>query len=41
MMAARGGHWEVVRLLLESKGDVNVQNSVSPKRVFQFSTFQF
>ena len=28
-MAAQEGHYEIVRMLLEAKADVNVQNNVS------------
>ena len=34
IMASQNGHWEVVRMLLEAKADINMKNNVSKSSLF-------
>ena len=34
LVASQNGHYEVVRMLLDAKGDVNMKNNVSDSELF-------
>ena len=41
IMASQNGHWEVARMLLEAKADINMKNNVSKSSLFRLLVMAF